>query len=162
MKKLNFLLSLGLGINILLTSCQPKVDIEKEKTAIIKVLNEEGEVFIANDMKRLSALHVQDELDTRLEVTKIYSGWSEIEKLYQSYIERNKLDTISKNVKNLKENIILKVTGNTAWLICNNIWKWEVKSEPNRDENIQIAFFEKINGEWKFSFNAFVLKPKPE
>jgi len=85
MKKLNFLLSLGLGINILLTSCQPKVDIEKEKTAIIKVLNEEGEVFIANDMKRLSALHVQDELDTRLEVTKIYSGWSEIEKLYQSY-----------------------------------------------------------------------------
>jgi hypothetical protein len=27
---------------------------------------------------------------------------------------------------------------------------------------MQIAFLEKINGEWKISFNAFIQKPEPE
>ena len=61
------------------TSCQEKIDIEKEKEAIIKVLYEEGETFAAFDMESLSALHVQDESDTRLAGTKVYSGWNEIE-----------------------------------------------------------------------------------
>ena len=144
------------------TSCQEKIDIEKEKEAIIKVLYEEGETFAAFDMESLSTLHIRDESATRLSGTKVYSGWNEIETLLKSYIERNKNDTISENVRNEKENIILKVTGNNAWVICDNIWKWEVKGEPNVSQNIQISFLEKIDGEWKFSFNAFITKPVPE
>jgi len=143
---------------ILLTSvsCQEKTDIEKEKTAILKMLDDEIKLFIAGDKEGLSTIHVQDVLDTRFDGTKIYSGWSEIETLLQGYIERNKNDTISKNVRNVKENIILKVTGNTAWLICDNIWKWEENGESKEAGNYQISFLEKINGQWKFSFNAFV------
>ena len=64
---------LTLFVIVLLTgnSCQETIDIEKEKAAIIKVLYEEGEVYAAYDMKRLSALNVKDELDTRLAGTKI-------------------------------------------------------------------------------------------
>ena len=138
------------------TSCQEKIDIEKEKEAIIKILNEEGKTFAGSDMESLSALHVQDESDTRLAGTKVYSGWNEIETLLKSYIEWNKKDTISENFRNEKENIRLKVTGNTAWVICDNIWKWEAEGEPKGFQNIQINFLEKIDGAWKFSFTAFI------
>ena len=141
---------------------EPKAPVAKEKEAIIKVLYEEGATFAAFDMESLSALHVQDESDTRLAGTKVYSGWGEIETLLKSYIERNKKDTISENVRNEKENIILKVTGNSAWVICDNIWKWEAKGEPQNMQNIQIAFLEKIDGEWKISFNAFVTVAEEE
>ena len=71
-------------------------------------------------------------------------------------------DTSLKNPKNLKENIIVKVFGNSAWVICDNTWKGNYNNVPEKTTNIQIAFFEKINGKWKFSFNAFVQKPEPE
>jgi len=77
-------------------------------------------------------------------------------------VEYNTRDTAWVNPRNTKENIILKVTGNTAWSICDNIWEFEFNNEPQKMKNIQIAFFEKINGEWKNSFNAFVAGPKPE
>ena len=137
-------------------SCQEKIDVEKEKAAIIKVINDEGSTFAANDLEGLFALHVQDELATRFDGYKIYTGWDEIKSLYEDYIKRNTQDTTWTNPRNTKENIILKVTGNTAWLICDNIWEYDFNDEPQEFSNIQIAFFEKMNGEWKISFNAFV------
>lgn len=144
------------------TFSQEKIDVEKEKEAIIEVLHEEGVTFAASDMESLSALHVQDESDTRYDGIKVYSGWNEIETLLKSYIEWSENDTISENVRNEKENVILKVTGNNAWVICDNIWKWEASGEPKGFQNIQISFLEKIDGDWKFSFNAFVEGPKED
>jgi hypothetical protein len=143
-------------------SCQQKVDVEKEKAAIIQVLNEEGSAFAANDLEKVLALHVQDEMDTRYDGDKIYKGWGEIKSLYESYIERNKQDTIYTNPRNIKENIILKVTGNTAWLMCDNIWRYDVNKEVQEWKNIQISFLEKTDNGWKFSFNAFVPLPEEE
>jgi hypothetical protein len=137
-------------------SCQEKIDVEKEKAAIIEVLNDEGSAFAANDLERVFALHVQDELATRLDGYRIYRGWDEIKSLYESYLAGNIQDTSWKNPRNIKENVILKITGNTAWLICDNIWKYEFNDKSVEWSNVQIAFFEKMNGEWKFSFNAFV------
>ena len=145
-----------------INSKKENIDIEKERTAILEVIHKEGEVFANYDMESLSALHVQDKSDTRLAGTQVYKGWSDIKKLLESYIEVNKQDTVSTNVRNEKENIILKVTGNTAWLICDNIWKWETNGQLQSAKNIQISFLEKINDEWKFSFNAFVAGPDQE
>jgi hypothetical protein len=147
-------------------SCKEKIDIEKEKEAVLKVLQEEGDGFTANDLKRVFATHLQDNTATRLEQGpdsyKIYKGWDEIKSLYESYIKGNSADSSYKNTQNLKGNIIIKVVGNSAWLICDNIWKYEYNNIAGEDTNIQIAFFEKINGVWKFSFNAFVQKPVPK
>lgn len=132
---------------------------DKEKEAILKVMKQETDVFAKHDMETLTTLHVQSEMDTRLAGAKIYKGWDEVEALLKSYIERNKKDTTSKNIRNEKENIRLKVTGNTAWVICDNIWKWEESGETKDLQNIQISFLEKIDGKWKFSFNAFVAVP---
>ena len=154
MKKTSFIF---IAVSLLACySCQEKIDVEKEKAAIIEVLNAEGSAFAANDLERVFALHVQDELATRLDGYRIYRGWDEIKSLYESYLAGNIQDTSWKNPRNIKENVILKVTGNTAWLICDNIWKYEFNNKSVEWGNVQIAFFEKMDGEWKFSFNAFV------
>ena len=160
MRKLLFVSALLLFAGV--TFGHEKIDIEKEKEAIIKVLYEEGEALVASDMDSFFAHFVQDESDTRLAGTKIYSGWKEIEPLLTSYLEWYEKDTITENTRNEKENIRLKVTGNNAWVICDNIWKWEANGEPKGFQNIQISFLEKIDGDWKFSFNAFVEGPEED
>ncbi len=145
------------------TACQEKVDIEKEKEAIMAVIQEEADAVIAMDMDRLFAVHVQDSLDTRLQTRandySLYAGWDEIKALFESWEE----DGWSvEDPKNFKENVILKVTDGSAWLICDNIWKWTSEDEPGEMDNIQISFMEKIEGEWKFSFTAYITKPEPE
>jgi len=48
------------------TSCQETIDIEKEKNAIIAVIQEEGDAFAANDLDRISAIHIQGLILMRL------------------------------------------------------------------------------------------------
>ena len=40
-----------------------------------------------------------------------------------------------------------------------NIWEFEYNNVAGKQTNMQIAFFEKVNGEWEFSFDAFIQKP---
>ncbi len=145
------------------TACQEKIDIEKEKEAIMAVIQEEGDAAAAMDMERLLAVHVQDNLDTRLQTREndytIYAGWNEIKALFKSWEESG---WSVENPKNFKENVILKVTDGSAWLICDNIWKWTYEGEPGGMDNIEITFWEKIEGKWKISFTAYITKPEPE
>ena len=62
----------------------------------------------------------------------------------------------TQNPRNKKENLIIKVNGNSAWAVMDNIWLWEEDGETKNQSNYQISFLEKIDGQWKFSFNAFV------
>ena len=148
------------------SSCQEKIDIEKEKEAIMAVLQERGDAMIENDMERLFAIHVQDSLDTRLDYPldennyTIYAGWDEIKSLFESWAEMDR--TGFEDAKNWKENVILKVIDDCAWLICDNHWSFKSEGEPGVRDNIQITFLEKIEGEWKISFTAFIQKPEPE
>ena len=145
------------------TACQEQFDIEKEKEAIMAVIKEEVDAVVALDMERLFAVHVQDSLDTRLQTRKnnysIYAGWDEIKALYEGWKESG---WEVEDPKNTKKNVILKVTNGSAWLICDNIWKWNYEGESGGMDNIQIMFLEKIEGEWKISFTAYITKPEPE
>ena len=147
-------------------SCQGKINIEAEKEAIMAVLQERGDAMVTRDMERLFAIHVQDSLDTRLDYPlgennyTIYAGWDEIKSLFESWAEMDR--TGFEDTKNWKENVILKVIDDCAWLICDNHWSWKNEGEPGVRDNIQITFLEKIEGEWKISFTAFVMNPEPE
>ena len=164
MKK-SLLLIFGLII-LTCSSCKEKIDIAKEKEAVLKVLREEGDAFVANDLKRISAIHIQDSTQTRLgqgpTSATIYKGWDRINRLYENYFKANSTDSSWKNPENLKENLIIKIAGNSAWVLCDNVWEYEFDNAAQKQTNIQIAFFEKVNGEWKFSFNAFIQKPVPK
>ncbi len=145
-------------IFVICISCEQKTDITKEKEAVLKVVQEEGDAYAVFDLNRIYAIHIQDETATRLADSTIYKGWDKIKALYNSYVEGNKMETDFKNPRNIKENAVVKVTGsgNGAWVICDNIWKYDYKGEPSSMHNIQITFLEKVNDKWKISFNAFV------
>jgi hypothetical protein len=73
----------------------------------------------------------------------------------------NSSDSSWQNPRNLKENLKIKVTENSAWVFCDNIWEFEYNNITQKQVNTQITFFEKTNGEWKISFNAFIQNPVP-
>ena len=149
-----FVVALVLG-----TSCQPKVDVEKEKEAIMAVLVEESEGMKAMDKDRVFDTHIRDNQETRLEMGvygyNAYVGWDNIESLLGDYLE----GTPHPDQENYKENVEIKVNGNSAWLTCDNVWR--SKSAPGEIgySNIQIVFLEKVKGKWKISFSAYYNKP---
>ena len=146
------------------TSCQRAVNVEKEKEAILAVLQEEGDAVIAQDKDRLFALHVQDDLETRLELGEYgfstYKGWDEVGALLGDWIDSDG-EVAGENPVNTKENMVIKVTGNTAWLTYDNKWEWTNDGITGGYNNIQIIFLEKIKGEWKISFSAIYSKSMP-
>lgn len=157
---------LGTILGILLvvgTSCQQAVNVEKEKEAILAVLKEESAATLAQDEERVFALHVKDDMETRLELGvygfNTYEGWDEVGSLLSDALG-GAGELINANAVNRKENVILKVTGNAAWLTCDNIWEWTDDGEKGGYNNIQVTFFEKIKGEWKISFAAYYSKPR--
>ena len=145
------------------TSCQLTVNVDKEKEAIIAVLEEEAAASIANDAERVFALHVQDDLETRLELGEYgfntYTGWDEVGELIGDALSGEGA-LAGENAVNRKENMLIKVTGNTAWLTCDNIWEWTTDGNKGGYSNIQVNFLEKIKGEWKISFAAYYSKPQ--
>ncbi|MBN1819176.1 MAG: nuclear transport factor 2 family protein [Prolixibacteraceae bacterium] len=156
MKKLFFFVL----IPFVIFSCHH--DEQKEKEAVLKVLQEEGDEFAVNNLEKVLALHIQDETATRIEGITIYSGWDDIKALYEKYITRNMADTVFINPRNIKENCIVNVNGNSAWVVCDNTWKWEIEGQPRESKNKQIAVLKKDNGNWKFALNAFVEYQRPE
>lgn len=147
------------------TSCEKAVNVEKEKEAILAVLYAESEAALAKDKDRVFSFHVQDEMETRLEMGQYgynkYEGWEEVKKLLGDYMGGEGEVGGVENLKNTKENIVMKVTGNSAWLSCDNILEWTTDGAKDGYSNLQIVFFEKIKGEWKISFSAYYGKPKP-
>lgn len=143
------------------TSCQQEVGLEKEKEAILAVLQEEAAAVAASDFDRFRATHVQDGMETRVELGiygyNIYQGWEEVGTLMKDYLEGNQM----KDPVNRKENVRIKVSGHSAWLTCDNIWNMGSGGSKTEQNNLLIVFLEKIEGKWKISFAAYYSKPEP-
>ncbi|MFO7670407.1 MAG: nuclear transport factor 2 family protein [Bacteroidales bacterium] len=159
MKK--YLLPLFCMIWLAGTSCETKINTEKEKKAIMEVLYKEAEAIKAGDLDGLFALHTQDSLETRIELG-IYGyntikGWDNVKALLRDAVQGLQ----HPYAVNTKENVIIKVAGNSAWLTCDNIWTWNLDGDSQGYSNIQVVFFEKIKGEWKISFASYYSKAIP-
>jgi len=141
-------------------SCTQKVDIAKEKEAILKVLQDEGSAFNDRDMERFSSLYITDNTFTRLNNYDIIKGWDEHKKLVQSWMDGMASDTTLKNMQNAKENVIIKIYDNTAWVLCDNKWSGLHNNKPEEWTDRQISFLEKVDGKWKISFICFVPNEK--
>lgn len=141
------------------TACQPKVNLEKEKEAILAVIEEEARGFETMDKDRVYATHLQDSEEMRLELGvygyRFYEGWEQIDELLGDYMEGNQITDIRVS----KENVIIKVSGTSAWLTCDNVVQWGSGDEADGYSNIQINFLEKVKGQWFISFTAYYSKP---
>lgn len=151
----NYVWTLFAIIFLTITSCQVKIDEQKEKDAILAVIQEETTAMAAMDKEGVFAVHVQDSMETRIELgvhgVNTLQGWDKIKPNLGDATEGWQVD----NPVNSKENVFIKVAGNSAWLTCNNVWKYSFDGDPGRSETFQITFLEKIKGDWKISFSAY-------
>ena len=129
-------------------SCQEKIDIEKEKAAIIAVIEEETNAYLARDYDRLAATWVQDETNIDLRAGKSgygYGvGWEEIGSAFKEAIDNSPEPDGSKEVKT---NYKIKVYRECAWAVFDNDFyngEGELLST-----SIHSQFLEKVDGEWK-------------
>lgn len=141
------------------TSCQPKVNIEEEKEAILAVIQEEADGFMSMDKDKVFATHLQGSEEVRMELGvygyRVYEGWDDIESLLGDF-----LDSESEgNVKISKENVTIKVAGTGALFTCDNVVQWSTGDDIDGYTNLQVVFLEKVMGDWKISFAAYYNKP---
>ena len=132
-------------------SCQEKVDIAKEKAAIIAVIEEETNAFLKRDFDRLAVTFVQDETSIRLSANKsgygYLVGWKQIGSRFKEYFED---DSESGSVKLVKTNYQIKVYKESAWSIFD-----EVGYDGGGEvvgKSIGVRFLEKVDGEWKIVY----------
>jgi len=133
------------------TSCQEKIDIEKEEAAIIAVIEEDTEAFFDSDIERLSALHVQDDTNIRLTATKsgyTYDvGWDKVESFFMDYFEN---EAEPGDFYEVKRNYKIKVYGESAWAVFDN--DFYNGEDELLSTSIHAEFLEKVHGEWKLVF----------
>jgi hypothetical protein len=137
------------------TSCQEKIDIEKEKTAIIDVIEAETDAFIQRDYERWANTYVQDETNIRLSAGNsgydYVVGWDDLNSSFKETFE----ETASLQLKASKTNYKIKLFGDAAWVVCDE----EIKnSETGKSMGklIEARVLEKVDREWKIVFLSYV------
>jgi len=133
-------------------SCQKKVDIEKEKEAILALITEETNAYHDKDFERFAACYVQNEINIRIlggEGEKIsYSvGWEEVGSSFKELFENNPDPTPNNEVK---KNIKIKVYNDCAWVVFEEE-DFTDEGESN-GKGIGTNFLEKVDGKWKIAY----------
>ena len=140
------------------SSCEEKIDIEKEKRAIKAVIKEETVSFVARDYDRLVANYVQDESNIRLTASKsgykYYVGWEELSSRFKKYFENNTEPGIWKQTRT---NYKIKVYKESAWAVFENEGYHSAgRFTELTGKGIDVRFLEKVNGEWKIVYLSHV------
>ena len=145
------------------SSCQKKIDIEKEKEAIKAVIEEETNAFMDNDYDRFAATYVQDKTFIRLNARKAdydfivgwgYNyivGWEGIATSFKDGFQGNP-DTLLYRFEN--SNYKIKVYPESAWAVYDE--NWYDRQGALVELNIDVRFLEKVNGEWKIVYLSTV------
>ena len=135
------------------TSCQEKIDIEKEKEAIIALIEEETASYYASDFERWSATYIQDSTNTGMNASKsgfsFNSGWESVSSNAKSYIVGEKEEQ-----KEVKTPIRIKIYGESAWIVFDN----EVFNNKGESVGKMMVtnFLEKDDGSWKIVYRNVI------
>ncbi|MDT8402738.1 MAG: hypothetical protein RQ743_13685 [Bacteroidales bacterium] len=154
-------------IAFVISACQQTaepIDMEAEKDAIMKVIQNESEFARDGKLQEFYNLYLKDEstlyLGSTETLSRYFEGYNEIESNFQFLAETEDMEyswiTISKN------NPKFKIYQNTAWVVCENIWQGEKDTLSYNNEGMQVTFLEKIEDDWKISFIGFLPKLSEE
>lgn len=134
------------------TFCQKKVNIEKEKEAILALITEETNAYHDKDFERFAECYVQNETNIRLlggegEKISYTVGWEEVGSGFKEWFENNPDPTPNNEVK---KNVIIKVYNDCAWIVFEEE-DFTDKGESN-GKGIGTNFLEKVDGKWKIAY----------
>jgi len=149
----------ALAAAVLLASCQKTIDIEKEKEAIIKVINAETDAYLVRDFDAMYATHVHDSLNMRLTAGAdnyvFVEGWEDVSKHMTGDQTEDDLGP-DLHIKVEKANYRMKVYPSSAFVVCDQKWTSDFGDDLIEINSIQVRFLEKIDGQWKISFVSFI------
>lgn len=155
----NYTSAIYIAFALMVIGCQQSFDVEKEKEAIIKVVNEETDAYLNFDFETLAQKHLQDTLSLRLSAGRngyvFLEGWSQISEYLKTAIEGEAVPD-DLNVSVSKSNFRIKVYPQSAWVLCDEKWIYHYEKDTVEINSIQVRFLEKIDGEWKIAFISFV------
>ncbi len=142
-----------------LPGCRQEIDYEKERQAIIELINKETRAYVDRDMETVFETHVHDSLNMRLTVGAdnfvFIEGWDQHAKhLAGDETEDDLGPDYHINVD--KSNYRMKIYPNSAFVVCDQLWTSAYEDDTTEIESIQVRFLEKIEGEWKISFVSFI------
>jgi ketosteroid isomerase-like protein len=140
---------------LIFSACQEKLDVNKEKEAIIAALNGESEAYLAMDSTKWMSYWVQDELTLRVDAgEEDYSarGWKQLHENMKANMENDSLLVDYKNMKFNKSDFNIKVHPDCAWAYFNEKFTATYKGEPVETEDMQLRILEKVDGQWKIAF----------
>ena len=135
-------------------NCQETIDIEKEKAAIIAVIEEETDAFLDRDFNRLASKYVQDETNIRVLAGNGYwmsVGWDEIGSYFKKSITNS---PEPRKYKLVKSNYKIKVYDDSAWAVFDQV---KDKDGEVSERCLNVRILEKVNGEWKIVYLSAIL-----
>jgi uncharacterized protein (TIGR02246 family) len=129
-------------------SCQKKVNIDAEKTAVNAVINDMEKVFETNDAELLSKIvsHNPDNIFLGTDAAECFVG-------YDNFMEAQKRFFISveKGGEMTFRDVVTKIgkNGDVAWVSCLMDWKGKSQGQPFAYEGLRMTIvLEKQDGKW--------------
>lgn len=136
---------------IIFVSCNNRIDTEKEKNAIITVIENETNSYFAKDFEQQSKSFLHDEslivLVSRKGGFGYVVGWNQLSESIKTNIEK---DSIPVTDKFKNSDYKIKVYAESAWAVYDeNVYNSE--GEFIR-KVINVRFLEKVEDEWKIVY----------
>jgi hypothetical protein len=144
---------------IAFTGCEQPIDYEKEKAAIIAVMEKETQTYIDRDFEGMYSTHVQDSLNMRLTAgpsnVVFAEGWEDVSRHMTGDQTEDDLGP-DLHITVEKSNYRMKIYPQSAFVVCDQKWTTKYDDDVVEMNSIQVRFLEKIGGEWKISFVSFI------
>lgn len=141
------------------TGCEKAMDYEKEKAAIIAVMNMETQTYIDRDFEGMFSTHVQDSTNIRLTAgadSYVFAeGWESVSKHMTGDETEDDLG-IDLHITVEKTNYRMKICPKSAFVVCDQKWTSSFDDDVIEIKSIQVRYLEKVEGEWKISFVSFI------
>ena len=141
------------------TGCEQPIDYEKERAAIIAVMEKETQTYIDRDFEGMFSTHVQDSLNMRLSAgadSYVFAeGWEEVSKHMMGDQTEDELGP-DLHITVEKTNFRMKIYPSSAFVVCDQKWTSQYEDDIFEINSIQVRFLERINDEWKISFVSFI------
>ncbi len=135
------------------------VDYEKERAAIIEVINKETNAYLERDFEAVYNTHVHDSLNMRATAGPnnyvFLEGWDEVSRhLASDETEDDLSPDLHINVE--KSNYRMKIYPQSAFVVCDQVWTSRYDDDVTEITTIQIRFMEKVDGEWKIRYVSWI------
>jgi hypothetical protein len=168
MKKMRFILAPALALALILPACSPaesnsELDYEKEKKAILEVIQKESEAFWRKDFDQYASYWVHEEHVRTMGwwetggVT-VVEGWNARATRTKAHMAQSP-EANPTATKVRRENINLRIYKDVAWMTFDQYGEDTgdtLMDMPGRSRETRI--FEKVNGEWKIAYLGWMLE----